>query len=89
MNAPLPGRQHPADQGQLRLRLVARTCAVALHDYGIRAILAPSYADIFHNNCFNNGMLPIRLPGDVIEQLFKEVRANEGYTLTVDLPRRR
>lgn len=58
----------------------------ALHDYGIRSILAPSFADIFFNNCFNNGMLPIVLPADVIEELFHEVRATEGYKLTVDLP---
>jgi len=58
----------------------------ALHDYGIRCILAPSFADIFFNNCFNNGMLPIVLPSEVIEELFREVRATEGYKLTVDLP---
>jgi 3-isopropylmalate/(R)-2-methylmalate dehydratase small subunit len=58
----------------------------ALHDYGFRAILAPSFADIFYNNCFNNGMLPIRLPSDVIDGLFDKVRANEGYQLTIDLP---
>lgn len=58
----------------------------ALNDFGIRCILAPSYADIFYNNCFNNGMLPITLRNEVIEQLFREVRAQEGYTLTVDLP---
>jgi len=58
----------------------------ALDNYGIRSILAPSFADIFYNNCFNNGMLPIRLPGEVIEQLFQEVRANEGYELFIDLP---
>ncbi|MBI1389546.1 MAG: 3-isopropylmalate dehydratase small subunit [bacterium] len=58
----------------------------ALHDYGIRAILAISYADIFFNNCFNNGMLPIVLPREVIEQLFVETRATEGYSLTIDLP---
>lgn len=58
----------------------------ALSDYGIRCILAPSYADIFFNNCFNNGMLPIVLPGDTIEELFSEVRATEGYALTIDLP---
>jgi 3-isopropylmalate/(R)-2-methylmalate dehydratase small subunit len=57
----------------------------ALHDYGIRCILSPSYADIVYNNCFNNGMLPIILPGDVIESLFAEVRANQGYQLTVDV----
>jgi 3-isopropylmalate/(R)-2-methylmalate dehydratase small subunit len=58
----------------------------ALDNYGIRCILAPSYADIFYNNCFNNGMLPIVLPTEKIEQLFQEVRAQEGYQLTVDLP---
>ncbi|MCX5772236.1 MAG: 3-isopropylmalate dehydratase small subunit [Candidatus Hydrogenedentes bacterium] len=58
----------------------------ALDNYGFRCILAPSYADIFFNNCFNNGILPIVLPGGVIEQLFKEVRAKDGYQLTVDLP---
>jgi 3-isopropylmalate/(R)-2-methylmalate dehydratase small subunit len=58
----------------------------ALNDYGFRCILAPSFADIFFNNCFNNGMLPIRVPGEIIEQLFKEVRETEGYTLTIDLP---
>ncbi len=58
----------------------------ALNDYGIRAILAPSYADIFYNNCFNNGMLPIVLPADVIDALFNDVRANDGYKLTIDLP---
>lgn len=58
----------------------------ALTDYGIRVILAPSFADIFYNNCFNNGMLPIRLPSETISQLFDEVRAQEGYTLAVDLP---
>jgi len=58
----------------------------ALNNYGIRCILAPSFADIFYNNCFNNGMLPIRLSEDAIEELFGQVRAQDGYTLTVDLP---
>ncbi len=58
----------------------------ALSDYGFRAILAPSYADIFYNNCFNNGMLPVTLPAQIIQQLFAEVRAAEGYELTIDLP---
>lgn len=57
----------------------------ALHDYGIRVILATSFADIFFNNCFNNGMLPIRLPAEIVEQLFSEVRASEGYALAVDV----
>ncbi|MCK5863439.1 MAG: 3-isopropylmalate dehydratase small subunit [Candidatus Hydrogenedentes bacterium] len=57
----------------------------ALSDYGFRCILAPSYADIFYNNCFNNGMLPLVLPSDVVKELFVETRKNEGYTLTVSL----
>lgn len=61
----------------------------ALNDYGFRCILAPSFADIFYNNCFNNGMLPIVLPSDVVDQLFREVRATDGYTLQVDLPNQR
>ncbi|MEN6627116.1 MAG: 3-isopropylmalate dehydratase small subunit [Candidatus Sumerlaeia bacterium] len=60
-----------------------------LENYGFRAILAPSFADIFFNNCFNNGVLPIVLPGDVVEQLFKEVRAAAGYKLTIDLEKQR
>ena len=58
----------------------------ALNDYGIRVIIAPSYADIFFNNCFNNGMLPIVLPETTIDALFKEVRDQDGYTLNIDLP---
>jgi 3-isopropylmalate/(R)-2-methylmalate dehydratase small subunit len=57
----------------------------ALNDYGIRAILSPSFADIFYNNCFNNGMLPIRLPSTTIDQLFHDVRAQDGYELTISL----
>lgn len=58
----------------------------ALTDYGFRCILAPSFADIFYNNSFNNGLLPIVVPGNVVETLFGEVRAQEGYALTIDLP---
>jgi len=58
----------------------------ALTDYGFRCTLAPSFADIFYNNCFNNDLLPIRLPGAVIDRLFADVRAVEGYALTIDLP---
>ena len=57
----------------------------ALDDYGFRVILAPSYADIFFNNCFKNGILPIVLPRQTIDELFAAVVANEGYTLEVDL----
>ncbi len=59
----------------------------ALLDYGIRAILAPSYADIFYNNCFQNGILPVRLPQAAINDIFARIaRAGAaGYTLTVDL----
>lgn len=57
----------------------------ALEDYGFRAIIAPSFADIFFNNCFKNGILPIVLDAAVVDKLFKECEANEGYALTVDL----
>ena len=59
----------------------------ALDDYGFRAILAPSFADIFCNNCYKNGLLPIVLERTVIDQLFQAVAAREGYRLRVDLPR--
>lgn len=57
----------------------------ALLDYGFRVIIAPSFADIFFNNCFKNGILPIVLDEAKVDQLFKEVEASEGYQLTVDL----
>ncbi|QIL71996.1 3-isopropylmalate dehydratase small subunit [Diaphorobacter sp. HDW4B] len=59
----------------------------ALDQYGFRAILAPSFADIFFNNSFKNGLLPIVLPESVIDQLFNDVQAFPGYELTVDLER--
>lgn len=59
----------------------------ALDQYGFRAIIAPSYADIFFNNSFKNGLLPIVLPEAQVAQLFAEVLAFPGYTLTVDLER--
>ncbi|WP_422015372.1 3-isopropylmalate dehydratase small subunit [Roseateles sp.] len=59
----------------------------ALQQYGFRAILAPSFADIFFNNCFKNGLLPIALPASAMNQLFDEVKAFTGYQLVVDLPR--
>jgi 3-isopropylmalate/(R)-2-methylmalate dehydratase small subunit len=57
----------------------------AIHDYGFRCMIAPSFADIFYNNSFNNGLLPVTLPHATIRELFAEVEANEGYTLSVDL----
>ncbi|WP_425640957.1 3-isopropylmalate dehydratase small subunit [Marinomonas gallaica] len=57
----------------------------ALDDFGIRSVIAPSFADIFYNNCFKNGLLPIVLKEEEVDQLFEEVEANEGYELTVDL----
>ena len=59
----------------------------ALDQYGFRALIAPSYADIFFNNCFKNGLLPIVLPEAQVGRLFDEVAAFPGYALTVDLPR--
>ena len=57
----------------------------ALDDYGIRCIIAPSFADIFFNNCFKNGILPIVLKEEIVDNLFKETEANEGFELQVDL----
>ncbi|CAG0938544.1 3-isopropylmalate/(R)-2-methylmalate dehydratase small subunit [Gallionellaceae bacterium] len=57
----------------------------ALGDYGFRAIIAPSFADIFFNNCFKNGLLPIRLDAEKVDALFKAVEATPGYRLKVDL----
>ena len=57
----------------------------ALADYGFKVIIAPSFADIFYNNCFKNGLLPVVLAADTVDRLFREVAAREGYVLTVDL----
>ena len=61
----------------------------ALDDYGFRAIIAPSYADIFFNNCFKNGLLPIVLSEAKVDRLMNEIAAFPGYKLTIDLPRQR
>ncbi|MBI3774367.1 MAG: 3-isopropylmalate dehydratase small subunit, partial [Gammaproteobacteria bacterium] len=58
----------------------------ALLDFGFRVIIAPSYADIFYNNCFKNGILPIVLDAASVDGLFKAVNASPGYQLTVALP---
>ena len=57
----------------------------ALQDYGFRVIIAPSFADIFFNNCFKNGVLPIVLDAAIVDGLFRELAATQGYQLTVDL----
>jgi len=57
----------------------------AIEDYGFRAILAASFADIFFSNCFKNGILPIILPAETIDDLFKAINKQEGYSLTIDL----
>ena len=57
----------------------------ALEDYGFRALIAPSYADIFFNNCFKNGLLPIKLHHGIVDILFKAVEAEPGYRLNIDL----
>jgi 3-isopropylmalate/(R)-2-methylmalate dehydratase small subunit len=61
----------------------------ALLDFGIRCIIAPDFADIFYNNCFKNGMLPIRLADDAVNDLFQRCAKHPGYQLTVDLESRR
>ena len=59
----------------------------ALEQFGFRALIAPSYADIFFNNCFKNGLLPVVLEEALVARLFDEVAAFPGYSLTIDLPR--
>ena len=59
----------------------------ALDDFGFRCVIAPSFADIFYNNCFKNGLLPIVLSEEQVDELFKACEAEEGYSLTVDLER--
>jgi 3-isopropylmalate/(R)-2-methylmalate dehydratase small subunit len=59
----------------------------AIQQYGIRAVIAPSFADIFFNNCFKNGLLPIVLPEAVVDALFHAVHATPGYQLAIDLAR--
>ena len=62
--------------------------AWALTQYGFRVVIAPSFADIFYNNAFKNGLLPISLPEFVVDYLFDEIKANNGYHLSVDLVNR-
>jgi 3-isopropylmalate/(R)-2-methylmalate dehydratase small subunit len=57
----------------------------AIQDYGFKVIIAPSYADIFYNNCFKNGILPIKLSEEQVEELFQRTAKHEGYKLNVDL----
>ncbi len=57
----------------------------ALLDFGISCVIAPSFADIFYNNCFKNGMLPITLLSEQVDQLFADTQANKGFELTIDL----
>ena len=61
----------------------------ALKDFGFRAVIAPSFADIFYNNSFKNGLLLIRLDADVVDRLFHETKSQEGYTLAIDLSAQR
>jgi 3-isopropylmalate/(R)-2-methylmalate dehydratase small subunit len=57
----------------------------AIRQYGFRCIIAPSFADIFYNNCFNNSILPVTFEEAIVKELFTEAEATEGYTLAVDL----
>ncbi|MBV1915918.1 MAG: 3-isopropylmalate dehydratase small subunit [Pseudomonadales bacterium] len=57
----------------------------ALEDFGFQALIAPSYADIFYNNCFKNGILPVILSEEIVDRLFQEQKASEGYSLDINL----
>jgi len=58
----------------------------ALEEYGLRCVIAPSFADIFFNNCFKNGVLPIVLDEKIIDKMFADIARNQGYAVTIDLP---
>ena len=60
----------------------------ALEDYGFRTVIAPSFADIFQNNCYQNGMLPVVLPQEAVDRIMEKAKSTPGYQLTVDLERR-
>ncbi|MFL0805818.1 MAG: 3-isopropylmalate dehydratase small subunit [Oceanobacter sp.] len=60
----------------------------ALEDFGFRTVIAPSFADIFYNNCFKNGLLPITLDEAIVDRLFQAVEAQDGYRLTINLERK-
>ena len=57
----------------------------ALQDYGFRCVIAPSFADIFYNNCFQNGLLPVTLPEETVNRILEKAESDPGYVLTVDL----
>ena len=61
----------------------------ALHDYGFRCVIAPSFADIFYSNCFQNGLLPVQLPTETVRQIMDHLLANPGVRLNVDLEAQR
>ena len=61
----------------------------ALHDYGFRCVIAPSFADIFYNNSFQNGLLPVRLPEDDVRRIMDKAKANPGFRLNIDLQAQR
>jgi 3-isopropylmalate/(R)-2-methylmalate dehydratase small subunit len=85
--AALRRAQHPAGARNFGCGSSREHAPWALEQYGFRAIIAPSFADIFFNNCFKNGLLPIVLPESTVSQLFDEVHAFPGYQLTIDLER--
>ena len=61
----------------------------ALMDYGFRCVISPNFADIFFNNCFQNGLLPVTLPEDVVARILEKAEGNPGYQITVDLDQQR
>ena len=76
--------QHPVGPAEFGCGLEPRACSLGPGRLRFRAVIAPSYADIFYNNCFKNGMLPIMLPEADVDELFRRAAARE-YHLTIDL----
>ena len=83
--AGLPQGADPRDGRELRLRLSREHAPWALLDFGIRCVIAPCFADIFYNNCFQNGILPIKLPQSDVDKLMDDASRGANATITVDL----
>src|SRR5882762_6574427 len=82
----LPGEKPNPDFVLNFPRYKGASVLLARANFGFRVVIAPSYADIFYNNCFKNGILPATLPEEQVDEIFKRTEKEEGYSLTVNLP---
>ena len=83
--AGLPERQDPRRRSQFRLRLEPRARTVGAVDFGIRCVISEDFADIFYNNCFKNGILPIKMPKEIIDKLMDDASRGSNAIIEIDL----